>query len=519
MKNVSVKTARKIGLITSISILVGSVVGIGIFFKNISVFKANGNYGTNVLIAWIIAAIISTCSAFCFGEASSSDPSGGIGGWANKLCGKKVGYFVKVNFNIFYLGILISCITVFVAEAIFNIFNLTDKVHMGYVMLLTFGIFIFLVLVNYFATRVSQISQIILTSLKFVPIVLIIILGFAFIKNGSNLFDPNNAGLAFDWQQPGNVDPNAQKLSNPGVVGIFTSLPAILFAFDSFTCVGSIGLEAKSKKTVPISIIIGMTLVSVVYVLITIVQILIGQGSIGDTFNSIFYNNETARIAFQYIVSIFIFVSIFGVCNSMILTAIRSYDKLVQERLFLGSNQLLKISNNKQWLGGTILFVIVIGIWLTVITILSTIFNHDAFVDGLSNYATLFFFFIYGLIILFTLINHFTNKVHVNKFNSYFFVPIAVIALIGISIVFCYQFFYDNIVQVFIKPNQDSSWGVLFGPDKTNATKLWEVSIVFFNMLLLFMLLPLINYFFIRKNIKNNDESKIIEDNAKCQKM
>lgn len=509
---VSVKTTRKIGLITSISILVGSVVGIGIFFKNISVFNANNNYGINVLIAWIIAAIISTCTAICFGEASSADPEGGIGGWTNKLCGKKLGYVVKINFNLFYLGILIACITVFVSEAIFNIFNLSGKVHMGFIMLLTFGIFFILVALNYFATKVSQISQIVLTSLKFVPIILIIVLGFVFLKNGNSLFDENNAGFLFEPSQPGQKIDNSSQLPNLGPVGIFASLPAILFAFDSFTCVGSIGLEAKSKKTVPISIVVGMILVSIFYILITVVQILIGQGSIGETFDLIFYSNPTAQIIFQYIVSVFMFVSILGVCNSMILTAIRSFDKLVNDKLIIGSNNLLSIANNRQLLAGTILFVIVEIIWLALLTVLSSSFNHDAFVDGFSNYATLFFFFIYGLIVLFTLINHITNKVKVNKFNTYFFVPISIISLIGITIVFGYQFFYENIVRVFLDPNYHSSWGVLFGPSNPFKLKLWEVSIVFFIMLLLFMLLPIINYFLMRKKyFQEKNETKIEE--------
>lgn len=501
---VSVKTTRKIGLWTSISILIGSIIGIGIFFKNASIFNANNGYGINVLISWILAAVISTSTAFCFAEASSSDRAGGIGGWVEKLVGKKAGYFVKFNFNFFYFGLLITAVCIFVAEAIFNVFGITlttPNFHFGYVMLLALVIIVGLLLLNFYATKVSQISQILLSSLKFVPIVLIILLGFVFYKNGTNMFVTDN------------VIKNNGGASNIGIVGILASLPAILFAFDSFTCIGSVGLEVKSKKTIPLSIVIAMVLVSIVYILITIVQILVGQGTIEGTFQEILKDNESAQIIFTYIVNVFMLVSILGVANSLILAGLRSFDNIAQQKIVVGYSWLANVSKGKQWLSGLILMSITLGSWFVLMAILSIGFNHDAFIDGLSNYATLFFFFIYGMVVLFTLINRFTNKVEVDKINIYLLVPVAIISLIGITLVFGYQFFYENIARVFIEHNTNSSWGVLYGPSD-NKIKLWQVSIVFFSMLLLFMLLPIINYLIVRKKdgnglvVKNQEESK-----------
>ncbi|MBR2652519.1 hypothetical protein IKE96_04210 [bacterium] len=49
--SVKIKTAKKIGLVTAISVLIGSVIGIGIFFKNNTIFQNNGNNATGVLIS------------------------------------------------------------------------------------------------------------------------------------------------------------------------------------------------------------------------------------------------------------------------------------------------------------------------------------------------------------------------------------------------------------------------------------------------------------------------------------
>lgn len=409
--SVTKKRSRKIGLVTSIAIMIGSIIGIGIFFKNGSVFTANNSNGWYVLVSWIIAAIISTATAFSFCEASSSEQGNtGIGGWANKLCGKKIGYFTKFNLSFFYFGLLLTAISIFVSESIFNIFvdeKTKNDIHMGYIILVAIVILVLTLLLNYFSTKSSQILQLVLSSLKFIPILLIVLLGLIFFsKTNNNLFI---------WENINNAQSNAKSI--PPVAGILASLPAILFAFDSFTCVGSLSKEAKSKKTVPIAIIIGMVLVSLVYLIITITQILVGEGTIGGTFDKMFMDNETAKIAFKYIVNIFMFASVLGVQNALTLSCIRSCEGLVHERIIVGHSWITKISKGKELAPGVILFSFISGFWMLIMGTISIVKNHDAFVDGLSNYATLFFFAIYGIVVLFTFINRFTKKVEVDKIH------------------------------------------------------------------------------------------------------
>jgi len=48
---VNVKTAKKVGLVSAVAVLIGSVIGIGIFFKNGGVFANNNNNPYGVLIS------------------------------------------------------------------------------------------------------------------------------------------------------------------------------------------------------------------------------------------------------------------------------------------------------------------------------------------------------------------------------------------------------------------------------------------------------------------------------------
>lgn len=513
--SVTKQTSRKIGLITSIAIMIGSIIGIGIFFKNGSVFTSNNSNGWYVLVSWIVAAIISTATAFSFCEASSSEQGNtGIGGWAGKLCGPKMGYFTKFNLSFFYFGLLLVAISIFVSESIFNIFtneNNKNNIHMGYIIIVAVALLVITIVFNCFSTRGSQITQVVLSSLKFVPILLIVILGLAFfVKANNNLFIQENIDkIAAKNEALG-------KGAVPPVAGILTSLPAILFAFDSFTCVGSLSKEAKSKKTVPIAIIIGMLLVSLVYIAITITQILIGEGTIGGSFDKIFKDNETAKIAFKYIVNIFMFASVLGVQNALTLSCIRASEGLVHERIIVGHSWFNKISKGKELVAGSILFSFIALFWMIIMGVISTVKNHDAYVDGLSNYATLFFFAIYGIVVLFTFINRFTKKVQVDKVNSYVFYPLAVISIIGIAISFGYQFFYENIAKLIIDKDSPASWGVLFGPSKGLEVKTWEVAIVFFTMLIIFLVTPIIN-FYINKATSKSDLEFIREEETSLE--
>lgn len=51
MPQVNTKTAKKIGLFAAISMLIGSIVGVGIFFKNGNIFATNDYNAIGILVA------------------------------------------------------------------------------------------------------------------------------------------------------------------------------------------------------------------------------------------------------------------------------------------------------------------------------------------------------------------------------------------------------------------------------------------------------------------------------------
>ncbi len=470
MAEISTHTSKKIGLFTSISLLIGSMVGVGIFFKNGNVFSANAYNAIGVIIAWIIASVISICSAFCFAEVGSSKQShSGLGGWFEAIFGPKLGTFIKIIQPIFYFGIISFSISIFTSEAIFNMWSGAEDVHFAVIMIVGLLIFAMFLIFNYVAFNAGAKFQTIATVLKFIPLTMVVLAGVIYsgINHSSGLFER----LSHPDQNP------------TSFIGILSSIPAILFAFDSFVSVGNLSLDMKNpKKNVPLSIIIGMLIVTVFYILVTISQILVASGNVYEVFDTILASNASASKALNIIVSIFIFVSVVGVLNAFSVVMLRSCQALADDNLLISPELIRNLNHkflsNKYPLsdGFIISFIVTFCIWL-VLFIPSAIIDSDAFVDGVSNFPTTIFFGFYGLIILGTLINRKTNKVKVEKVKG--FVPMAVIAIIGCFFVSGFQIFYTFFAQTIINPNEVLHWG-LFSNAGNFVVKSWMGTVVMF---------------------------------------
>ena len=452
MKTIQRTTAKKIGLVSAISMLIGSTIGVGIFFKNGNVFVANDYNSIAIIIAWLISGIISICCAFSFAEVGTSKQShSGLGGWYEAIIGKRSGKFIKIIQPFFYFIIIAFSISIFAGEAIFNIFDASDKVNFGLIMLVGFCFFIAFLFFNFFAMNASAKFQIVATSLKFIPLLMVIFAGIIYgsMNPNTNLF--NNISTSNE--------------SNISFIGIVVSIPSILFAFDSFIGVGNLSLDMKKpKRNVPLSIVIGMVTVTVFYLLISIAQIMVGQGNVYSMFKFILQSNSTASNVVNIILSIFILVSIIGVLNAFSLVSIKSCQSLADENLIIGSSLFKNCSNmlfgtRKQDVGPGLLISITYYICLFILLLIpSAILNSDILIDGISNFPTTIFFGFYGTIILATLINRFTKKINLTKIR--FFIPMAIIAIIGCYFVVGFQVFYTFLIQTILDFNKILPWGL-----------------------------------------------------------
>ncbi len=495
---VSKQTAGKIGLFTSISIMIGSIVGIGIFFKNGSVFKTNSGSGWGVLVSWILASVIAFATAFAFGEIGfGKNPQAGLAGSAEVFFGKRTKKFFSFSLGAFYYGILTLAIALFTGEAIVNVFNeaMVDKqinqtfpVWGVFVIGLTL-LFLFIGF-NLLAEKASHWFQNATTVLKFIPLIFVAIIGIigACQGLGTNGF-----------KEPIPIGDHIESQVTPTAIGILGSLPSILFAFDSFLCIGNLKNELRNPdRNVSLTVILGMSICTIFYLFITVSEVLIGQGTANGVINTFFANHQQVAQILGIVINVFILIAVAGVLNALTLTGIRAHEYLIQSQTIVGAYTILKACKYNTRKAGLIMSSLIFVFWWTVLLIPSAITNTDSYIDLVSNFPTLFFFSIYGSIVLMGFINRFTKKVEVKKVKGFlFFAPISII---GCYLVFGYQFFYGMLVHPIMYPDDLVSYGVFLSSGPTrHPVYNWQTSIVFFSMVVWFILSGLINEWILHK--------------------
>ncbi|MCQ2956783.1 MAG: amino acid permease [Mycoplasmoidaceae bacterium] len=200
MPKVKQETAGKIGLFTAVMMIFGTLVGIGIFFKNKSVFENNHGNPTGILLSWIVAIVLILSIGLSFCEictCKTKSKADGFGGWAQRFCGYNLGRYCNLGYSLIFYTVNTFAILFFTGEACLNCFaelgGEPGAFNFGslttlYVFLVGGALFALFIILNVVAAkgmvRFSNVTGI----LKFVPIVAVILLGIIFgAINGGGL--------------------------------------------------------------------------------------------------------------------------------------------------------------------------------------------------------------------------------------------------------------------------------------------------------------------------------------------
>ncbi|WGI36554.1 APC family permease [Mesomycoplasma lagogenitalium] len=500
----SEKQGKKIGLVLALMMLIGSVVGIGIFFKNGTISRETGGNGISWLIAWIIGGIISIAAALNFAEIGTMKKSklSGLSSWIYRTSGTKIGYGTSVAYAIFYWGLLLVIIPIFSAEMLFyflGTINVIDfqKIKLWVICLTGIGIGILFYVLNWISLKISGYVQTVVTILKFIPLLLGALAGiiFPYVNNngGTNAFvDFKNTFSA---------------------KGIVLALPAVLFSYDAFLVSGSIGNKIKNaNRNLPLAILIGMITIVILYSLIAISSILHNSSVIWDLLK----NTMPANIS-NYIVPMvvfFILVSSLGVTNGISAAFSAEIENLIDLNVLFGSKWLKDKIQDKAKI---VYWLFILLIWNLMWILPSAIIDSDALIDGVSNYPTAFFMMVYAYLILTYTIKR--NKINeTQKINKYLYYIAAFISVVGIAVVkIAYLYaISENLVKWEI-----ANWG-LFKTD-ANAIKIPLEFILYIINLLIIIIIPFINFYLekwiFKRNILNEFTSQLEEKEEKTNKF
>ncbi len=318
--NNSPKTLKKeIGLREAITLVIGMVIGSGIFFKPSIVFNNAGSPMMGIL-AWVVGGIITMASALTIAEIAAAIPkTGGVFIYLKELYGEKVAFlFGWVQTVVYVPGAAAALAIVLATQA-------TNFLPMSGMQQKLFAILMILIITtaNVLSTKLGSKIQFVATIAKLIPIFIIIALGL--IK-----------GTAHSFSMPvGTTAAGA---------GFGAAMLGTLWAYDGWIGVGNIAGELKNpKKDIPKSIIFGLIVIIIVYVLFNLA--ILNIVPIKNIINSNKVASDAATILFGKSGSLFIaagiLISIFGTLNGYLMTGVRipfamAQDKLLPFDKFLG---------------------------------------------------------------------------------------------------------------------------------------------------------------------------------------
>ncbi|WP_168380683.1 APC family permease [Mycoplasma todarodis] len=502
----SIKKAKKMGFWAAISMLIGSVVGIGIFFKNGSISRITEQNGATWLAAWIVGGILALGLAISFSEIGTTkmeSKTEGIAKWATFVSGERLGNFAQFTYSFFYTGFFTFVLGFFASEATFQGLVMAGWMKSGAIpiwghAIIGLCITSFLIVVNVTSVKASGIFQQITVVLKFIPLIAAIIIGIG-MATSHNYIDDNGKLAGGNGFTHGTFNP----------LLIVAALPAVLFAYDGFLNVATMQKKVKDgERQIPKILFFGMLIVIIVNSLISLASILHMAPSVDIVMKDVF-GDPTVQKTLGVLVYMFIAISAWGVVNGYAAGYWTAIEQGVETNLFFGMKWM---KNKFGKFKTTIVYAVsIIVFWALILLIPSIVLNTDSLIDSLSNWPTFFIFGLLALIILIYSIKR--KKLHTTEMHPVIFWVASIVAVVGIFGALLFSLFYSTIYIDFIKhPNESSSYG-LFA--RGNGVKNYIGSVMFFVQLIIFLSFPVINKLLKNKFEKNKVEEVLTEDNLK----
>ncbi|HIW71078.1 MAG TPA: amino acid permease [Candidatus Levilactobacillus faecigallinarum] len=311
---------RSLGFWSALALVVGTVIGSGIFFKQSSVLDSAGSPGM-ALLAWFLGGVITLTAGLTIAEVGAQMPhTGGLYVYMEEIYGKFWGFLSGWMQVVVYGPAIIASIAAYLGILLVGFFNLDGSWQAP----LSIGVIVLIGFLNMFENRWGAAFQIVTTLGKLLPIIAIIIFGLFF--GDQNAFSHSVAAVS---QSSG---------------GFGVAILATLFAYDGWILVANLGGEIKNpQKLLPQAIILGISLVLIAYTLVSygILHFIPAETihHLGQQTTVYFANSAFGTIGGR-LLNIGIIVSMVGCLNGKIMTFPRIVYAMAERRQLPFSKQL-----------------------------------------------------------------------------------------------------------------------------------------------------------------------------------
>lgn len=305
------KLKEKYGLATAIAMVVGIVIGSGVFFKAEKILSLTGGNQKLGILAWLIGGAIMVICAYTFAiMATRYSKVNGLVDYAEVTCGSKYAYMLGWFMTTIYYPTLTSVLAW--VSARFTCVLLGWDITGGSCL----AIAAFFMCASYAVNALSPILagkfQVGATVIKVIPLILMGVVGLIVgltngltVQNFTTVVDPTKSTAA----------------------ALLGAVVATAFAYEGWIIATSINAELKdAKKNLPRALVIGTVAVVIIYILYYI-------GLTGGVANDVMMKGgqDGAKIAFETVFTkvggtalfVFVIISCLGTLNGLMLGNVR----------------------------------------------------------------------------------------------------------------------------------------------------------------------------------------------------
>lgn len=299
---------KRFGLPTAICMVIGIVIGSGIFFKTESVLKVTGGNALTGVLALLLIGVIIFFTAYAFSIlAQKYEKVNGLLDYAEATCGEKYSYYLGWYMTLVYTPGITSVLGWVTARYLCGLFGFSPT--SGETLAVAGLILIGDAFLNAVSPKLASKTQVSTTVIKLIPLILMAVVGMTLgLSNGQ---------LAENFMASG------ASMSMSG--GLTAAVVSWAFAFEGWILVTSINSELKNaKKNLPLALIFGIIAIVAIYVVyylgicgaISTEELL--QTSSEQAFKNVFGN------FFGTLLTVFIFISCLGTTNGLMMASSRS---------------------------------------------------------------------------------------------------------------------------------------------------------------------------------------------------
>jgi len=324
---------RALGLWSAISIVVGTVIGSGVFLVPSTMIRYVGSV-RNLFIVWIVAGLLSLFGALTYAELAAALPEAGgeyvylsaaygpfwgyLYGWTQFWVAKSgsiatlaAGFYTYLTAFFPALGISVYVMPLHIGPG-----GSLLEIHYG--QLVAIGLILILAAVNYVGVQSGGNLQIFVTAVKMLLIAGLVLVGIFAGKGDFSHFGERIA-------------------SKSGIAGFFAAMVSALWAYDGWNNVSMVSSEIRNpQRNLPRSLILGTSAVILTYLLINVsyfhvlspMQVAASHRVAADAMSSLYGSAAGGAV------TVAVLISIFAALNGSILSGSRVPYAMARDGLF-----------------------------------------------------------------------------------------------------------------------------------------------------------------------------------------